>query len=69
MHGKAIIVLCILHLCNDPSGKQHRKKLHQPSVSLVTETGYRFSEMGHERLNRRPVIVGAGPCGLLQPGS
>ena len=41
------------------------KKLHQPSVSLVTETGYRFSEMGHERLNRRPVIVGAGPCGLF----
>ncbi len=39
-------ILCILHLCNDPSGKQHRKKLHQPSVSLVTETGYRFSEMG-----------------------
>ena len=34
------------------------KKLHQPSVSFVTETGYRFSEMGHERLNRRPVIVG-----------
>ena len=31
------------------------KKLHQPSVSLVTETGYRFSEMGQERLNRRPV--------------
>lgn len=21
--------------------------------------------MGHERLNRRPVIVGAGPCGLF----
>ena len=41
------------------------KKLHQPSVSLVTETGYRFSEMGQERLNRRPVIVGAGPCGLF----
>ena len=41
------------------------KKLHQPSVSFVTETGYRFSEMGHERLNRRPVIVGAGPCGLF----
>ena len=31
----------------------------------MTETGYRFSEMGHERLNRRPVIVGAGPCGLF----
>lgn len=41
------------------------KKLHQPSVSLVTETDYRFSEMGQERLNRRPVIVGAGPCGLF----
>ena len=41
------------------------KKLHQPSVSFVTETGYRFSEMGHERLNRRPVIVGVGPCGLF----
>ena len=41
------------------------KKLHQPSVSLVTETGYRFSEMGQERLNRRPGIVGAGPCGLF----
>lgn len=41
------------------------KKLHQPSVGLVTETGYRFSEMGQERLNRRPVIVGAGPCGLF----
>lgn len=41
------------------------KKLHQPFVSLVTETGYRFSEMGQERLNRRPVIVGAGPCGLF----
>lgn len=38
--------LCILHLCNDPSGKQHRKKLHQPSVSLVTETGYRFRKWG-----------------------
>ena len=41
------------------------KKLHQPSVSLVTETGYRFYGNGHERLNRRPVIVGAGPCGLF----
>ena len=41
------------------------KKLHQPSVSLVTETGDRFSEMGQEPLNRRPVIVGAGPCGLF----
>ena len=41
------------------------KKLHQPSVGLVTETGYRFSEMGQECLNRRPVIVGAGPCGLF----
>ena len=25
------------------------KKLHQPSVSFVTETGYRFSEMGHNQ--------------------
>lgn len=41
------------------------KKLHQPSISLVTETGYQFSEMGQECLHHRPVIVGAGPCGLF----
>lgn len=41
------------------------KKLHTPAVTRVKETGYRFPEIGNQKLKHRPVIVGAGPAGLF----
>ena len=47
---------------NEPKVK---KKIHQSSVSVVTESEYQFPVSGEENLSARPVIVGAGPAGLF----
>ena len=41
------------------------QKIHQPSVSIVKENRYSFPAAGETPLVHRPVIVGAGPCGLF----
>ena len=47
---------------NEPKVK---KKIHQSSVSVVTESEYQFPVSGEENLSARPGIVGAGPAGLF----
>ena len=47
---------------NEPKVK---KKIHQSSVSVVTESEYQFPASGEENLSARPVIVGAGPAGIF----
>lgn len=41
------------------------KKLHQPTITAVRETGYEYPKPGEKPLPNRPVIVGAGPAGLF----
>lgn len=41
------------------------KKLDNPNVSLYTPIDYSYSITGNKKMNKRPVVVGAGPCGLF----
>ncbi len=41
------------------------KKLRTKDVEKIDEEKYKNPQNGEERLNSRPVIVGAGPCGLF----
>ena len=41
------------------------KKGNPSQITLAKEIPYAFPEMGEVKLKERPVIVGAGPCGLF----
>ncbi len=41
------------------------KKLKNKDVTIGSLVKYRFPNMGEEALNKRPVIIGAGPAGLF----
>ena len=41
------------------------KKLKSKDVSKVNEEVYEIPEHGDEILNKRPIVIGSGPCGLF----
>ncbi len=47
------------------TGISLRKNFKNPNVSMVTEEAYRFPDSGMEKLDTRPVVIGAGPAGLF----
>ena len=40
-------------------------RLRNKNVSVVEESCYRFPPAGQEKMNTRPVVIGAGPAGLF----
>ena len=40
-------------------------KLRNRNIAVVEESGYQFPPAGGEKMNTRPVVIGAGPAGLF----
>lgn len=40
-------------------------KLRNRNIAVVEESGYQFPPAGEEKMNTRPVVIGAGPAGLF----
>lgn len=45
--------------------KKRIAKLRSKDITAVQPSGYRFPEAGSEKMEKRPVVIGAGPAGLF----